>query len=204
MAADPKYWPLLATAVFSGLRLSELLGLTWRDVDFAGGFIHVRKQLDRGGGRVAPKPSQAVRDVVLMPALGRVLRGHRLRSPFSAEGDFVFSSSRGTPLNYRNVERRGLDAAATRASLNGPGRPKLRLHDARHTFASLLIAEGLDVVTVSRQLGYASPDISLRVYANLFDQARHADRTRAAMERSFGGLLGTVAARVDQTPRVLE
>src|SRR5207245_2046428 len=103
--------------------------LTWRDVDFDGGFIRVRKQLDRDGTRVVPKTPQAVRDVVLMPALARVLRKHRLRSTHSGDDDPVFASERGTPLAYRNVERRGLDAAATRAALNGPGRLKLRLHD---------------------------------------------------------------------------
>lgn len=124
-----------------------------------------------------------------MPALARVLREHRLRSTHSGGRRPVFASERGTPLAYRNVERRGLDAAATRAALNRPGRLKLRLHDARHTFASLLISEGLDVVTVSWQLGHASSNITLKVYASLFDQARHADRTRIAMERSFGSLL---------------
>jgi integrase len=193
LAANPKFRPLIATAIFSGLRLGELLGLAWRDIDFDAGYIRVRKQLDRDGQRVVPKTPQAVREVVMMPALGRVLREHRLRSPYSSDNDCVFASERGTPLNYRNVERRGLDAAAARAALNGPGRQKLRLHDARHTFASLMIAEGLDVVTVSRQLGHASPDITLKVYANLFDQARHAERTRTVMEKSFGDLLKTSA-----------
>lgn len=61
-----------------------------------------------------------------------------------------------------------------RAKLDGDERPKLRFHDLRHTFASLLVAESLNVVFVSRQLGHASPDITLRVYAHLFDGAEHA------------------------------
>ncbi len=189
LAATPKYRPLLATAIFSGLRLGELLGLVWRDIDLEHGFIHVRKQLDRDGQRTTPKTPQAVRDVVLMPTLGKVLREHRLASTYSQDNDPVFASTRGTPLYFRNVELRGLDNAANRAGLNSPDRQKLRLHDTRHTFASLLIAEGLDIVTVSRQLGHASPDITLRIYANLFDQKRHAERTRTLMEHSFGQLL---------------
>jgi integrase len=58
-----------------------------------------------------------------------------------------------------------------RAMLDGGDRPKLRFHDCRHTFASLLIASGGTVVFVSRQLGHGSPDITLRVYAHLFDVA---------------------------------
>jgi hypothetical protein len=59
----------------------------------------------------------------------------------------------------------------------------------RHTFASLLIAEGASVVFVSRQLGHASADITLRVYAHLFDRAAHAERARSALEEGYGKLL---------------
>jgi integrase len=188
-AATPRYRAFLSTAMFTGLRLSELLGLQWADVDFKGQFIRVRKQLDRQGGRVAPKTNRAVREVVLMPALGRLLREHRLGSPFSQESDFVFASNRGTPLYYRNAERRGLGAAADAAGLNPVHLPRLRLHDLRHCFASILIADGADVVTVSRQLGHSSASITLNVYAHLFDQERNADRTRASLEDGFGRIL---------------
>ena len=158
----------------TGLRIGELLGLTWDDVDFDTGVAHVRKQIDRTTGqRVTPKTSRSQRQVVLMPALGGMLRRHRLASPHSLGGDFVFASISGRPLHYRDVVRRGLDKAASKAGLNPPGVAKLRFHDLRRTYASLLISEGLNVVFVSRQLGHASPDITLRVYAHLFDQAEH-------------------------------
>jgi integrase len=57
----------------------------------------------------------------------------------------------------------------------------MRCYDPRHTFASLLIAQGARVVFVSRQLGHASPDITLRVYAHLFDGAEHASRAGALL-----------------------
>ena len=69
------------------------------------------------------------------------------------------------------------------------GRAKLRWHDLRHTFASLLVAQGLNVVYVSRQLGHASPDITLRVYSHLFDQAEHGQRASAALEAQFETVL---------------
>jgi integrase len=52
------------------------------------------------------------------------------------------------------------------------------------------VAEGLNVVYVSRQLGHASPDITLRVYAHLFDRAEHAQRASDALEAGFGSILG--------------
>jgi integrase len=188
-AVTPLYRPLLATAIFTGLRQGELLGLTWADIDLRAGLVRVRKQLDRDGVRVSPKTPQAVREVVLMPALGHILRQHRLSSRFSGDYAPVFASSAGTPMHYRNVTRRGLAVAIERAGLNGHDRPSLRFHDLRHTFASLLIAEGGNVVFVSRQLGHASADITLKVYAHLFDRAEHADRARSALEGGYGKIL---------------
>ncbi len=75
------------------------------------------------------------------------------------------------------------------AGLDDSNHPTLRFHDLRHTFASLLIAQGMTVVFVSRQLGHASPDITLRVYAHLFDSAEHAERASAMLEASFGSVI---------------
>lgn len=180
--------PLLATATFTGLRLGELLGLTWDNVAFDAGVVKVRRQLDRAGDRVEPKTGQAVRDVVLMPALARVLKEHRLRSRFASDEDLVFASSIGRGLDH-TVPRRALGRAVKAAGLDGGDRPKLRFHDLRHTFASLLIAGGGNVVFVSRQLGHSSPDITLRVYAHLFDAAEHAQRASSALEAGFGAVL---------------
>ena len=59
----------------------------------------------------------------------------------------------------------------------------------RHTFASILVAQGHDVVFVSHQLGHANPAITLKVYAHLFDTERHADEARARLEADYGSLL---------------
>jgi integrase-like protein len=83
------------------------------------------------------------------------------RSP-AKEQDFVFSTEVGTPFYYRNVSVRGLDKAADRAGLNAGGKPRLSMHDLRHTFASHLILDlKLDVAQVSRQLGHFRPSITL-------------------------------------------
>jgi len=189
-AAEPTYRPLLATAIFTGVRLGELLGLTWADLDLDAGVLRVRKQLDRAGERVRPKTPCAVRDVELMPALARVLRAHRKRRLALGRArpeDFVFGTTHGTPLHYRNVVRRGLGPAVEGAGLTAS--PRLRFHDLRHTFASLLIAEGADVVFVSRKLGHASVKTTLDVYAHLFDAAEHGQRFRVALEATFGKIV---------------
>ncbi len=133
-AADDAHRPLLATALFTGLRIGELLGLIWANIDFDRGSVQVRRQLDRREGtRVQTKTAQAVRDVILMPPLARILREHRLRSPFAAGGDYVFASSVGRGLD-QSVPRRALKRALRAAKLDGQDRVVLRFHDLRHTF----------------------------------------------------------------------
>jgi integrase len=139
-ACPPRYRPLLATALYSGLRISELLGLVWDDIDPAAGVIRVRAQLSRAhrgvpARRVAPKTPAAIRDVPLVAQLAAVLREHRRRSSFTAGSDWVFGTGRGSPLGHRNVERRALQRAAQRAGLDDGGRPPLRFHE----YADLLV-----------------------------------------------------------------
>jgi integrase len=80
---------MVATALYTGLRVSELLGLIWDDVDFAAGLVHVRAQLSRAhrgepARRVAPKTAASVRDVPLVAQLARFLATHKLATPFGA------------------------------------------------------------------------------------------------------------------------
>jgi integrase len=130
------------------------------------------------------KTEQAKRAIVLMPALARMLREHKLASRHSGPLDFVFTSSTGGPLHYRNTVRRGFEPACRAAGIEG-----LRWHDLRHTYASLLVEQGEDVAWLSRQLGHARPSITLDVYTHLFDQARHAEQARGRLEAGYGDLL---------------
>jgi integrase len=132
---------LVETALFSGLRISELLGLIWADIDFVGGLIRVRAQLSRAhrgepAQRVATKTPASVREIPLVPQLADRLAAHRRQTPFASPTAWVFATSKGTPFGERNVARRVLAKAANEAELNGSGRPSLRFHDLRHTFAT--------------------------------------------------------------------
>src|SRR3954447_3400024 len=91
-AAAPRFRTLLATAILSGLRQGELLGLHWRDVDFDHELIHVRTALDRKRRDAPPKTERAVRSVVLMPALAEALRQHKRETRFDQPDDYVFTT----------------------------------------------------------------------------------------------------------------
>jgi integrase len=200
---------MVATALYTGARISELLGLVWEDIDFEQGEVHVRAQLSRAHRgappqRVATKTPASVRDVPLVPQLASLLADHRHRSRFAKDSDWVFATANGTPHGHRNVTRRGLQRAARRARIEDGAGPALRYHDLRHSFASHLILDlGLDVAQTSRFLGHASPTITLNVYTHLFERARHMREIRARMAASpFARLLEPVErAPIEMPPR---
>jgi integrase len=182
--ARSPYRLAIATGLFAGLRVGEALGLVWNDIDPAGETIHVRTQMSRQGERRGLKTAAARRDVILMPQLAEELRKQRADSAFAGDDDLVFATTAGRTIGHRNLTARGLDRASGEAGLTG-----VTFHVLRHTFASLLIAQGRDPVFVSRQLGHANPAITLRVYAHLFDAARHGHDARRGLEADYRDLL---------------
>jgi integrase len=171
------YAPLLRTAIVAGLRLGELLGLKWADIDLDHGYLHVRRQLSRMGELAPPKTSSAVRQIALDPGFVKFLTGHKLRSTFSQPDDFVFASKTRGPLSHRNVQRRAFEPARDLAQI-----PKhVTFHDLRHAAASRLIDAGLSPVTVASVLGHRDSTVTLKVYAHRFDRQKRDEDVRAAL-----------------------
>ncbi len=199
-ACPRRYRPLLLTSSYTGMRLSEVLGLSWADVDFTAGVIHVRHQLARGRRgvpphRIPPKTRASVREIPLLPQLAEVLRQHKRGSQFTSGSDYVFATRNGTAFLHHNVSKRVLRRAATGAGLDRLGR-RVRFHDLRHTFASHLIIDiRLDVVQVSRILGHARTSMTLDTYTHLFEEARHGADVRAELAKSEFANLLSVAVR---------
>ena len=189
---DRNAWQARPAALSNALRVTlwigEALGLTWADIDHDAGLIRVHRQLSRQRTHAPLKTEAGKREVILAPALGKQLREHRLATLHKARHDLFFTTASGRGLDYRDVGR-GFRNALKRAGIHAPGR--LSLHSLRHGFASLLIAQGLNVVYVSRQLGHANPTITLGVYAHLFERADHAQAARAALEASYAATVVT-------------
>lgn len=188
IASTPdRYRTLIAVSVITGVRQGEALGLRWQDVDIRAGVLRIRFQLDRNGMLVEPKTAAAKREVPIPPSLGRILAAHKKQAfafGNAKPGDFVFASVTGSPLNHRNITRRGLEKALENGKL-----PKIRWHDLRHIAASALIAEGASVPYIARILGHSSAAITLGIYAHEFARAEHANQARDRMEAAFGDLL---------------
>ena len=190
-----RFVTLIATACFTGLRQSELLGLRWQDIDLEQNRLHVRNQLSRATRErpatlVPLKTDAAERTIDLAPDLAKELRRHLLaaRPEHSTPESFVFSTEIGTPMYYRNVNTRALDKAADRAGLNPEGTQKLSFHDLRHSAISHLIRANADPVTVSRFAGHAKVSVTLDVYSHEF-QNRTGEGAGAALGAVLGGAL---------------
>jgi integrase len=100
-------------------------------------------------------------------------------------------AGRCTRTSFRKY---GLHVAVNGAGIDVPGKPRLRSHDLQHTYASLLIAQGVNITFASRQLGHASVSTTLNVYTHLFDHVEHAATVMERLEGRFGNVL-TVAER---------
>jgi integrase len=180
LAAQPAsrydYTPLLRAALFTGLRLGELLGLQWQDVDLHEGVLHVRRQYTRLREYAPPKTKAAVRRIPLSAEMTRELAELKLRSRFSADGDPVFAARNGKPLMHRNATGRGFELAAARAGIEG-----VTFHSMRHAFASRMIDRGISSTVLAALMGHESSTITERRYIHLFDRQRTDEAVRQAM-----------------------
>jgi len=165
---EPGFYPLLAFLFSTGCRKGEALGLKWQDVDFEGGRILIRRALVRG--KLGTPKSGKARSVVLSPALSQTLgdllserRRKVLRGSWTEVPELVFCSETGGTLDERNVTRTW---HRIRRKAQKLGVRPLRLHDARHSYASLALAAGKSIRWVADQLGHANPELTLRVYAH--------------------------------------
>jgi integrase len=170
------YTPLLRTAVYTGLRLGELVGLQWQDVDLHEGVLHVRRQYTRLGEYTPPKTKAALRRIPLSDEMTRELAALRLRSRYSSDDDPVFAARSGRPLRHRNATRRGFEAAAEKAGIEG-----VTFHSMRHAFASRMISRGINSTVLATLMGHESSTITEKRYVHLFDQQRTDQAVRSAM-----------------------
>jgi integrase len=150
---------LWATAFYAGLRLGELQALQDDDVDLPAGVIHVRRSWDKVVGFVDPKSRAGFRDVPIIGALRGRLVEHRLRLGPRGKG-FVF----GTPGAFNDDTARARAVRTWRSEDLEP----FGFQDARHTYASLAIAAGVNAKALSTYMGHASIIITLDLYGHLF------------------------------------
>jgi integrase len=163
LAALPEQWRLLFELLaHSGLRISELIGLTWAHVEFgAKPRLLIRQQDCRGRVSSLLKTDGSRREIPLSTEMARRLWTKRGSSPLEQR---VFLSPQGRHLSDGNLRRRVLKPACESA-----GVPWVTFHTFRHTCASLLFEGGKDVKQVAAWLGHKDPSLTLRRYISLMD-----------------------------------
>jgi integrase len=144
--------------------------------------LRVHRQLTRYGEHGKLKTDAGRREVIPAPAVVSLLRERRRASASDGPEDFVFTNTLGRYLNYRHVGD-AFRAAVRKADLGRADR--ISLHSLRHGYASTLIASGLNVVFVSRQLGHANSNVTLSTYAHEFARHEHGEAAREALEASY-------------------
>ena len=166
------YYYLFYTLLFTGLRRSEALALTWGNLDLDLCVLTVTQTLHKlSGGKYViqpPKTRKSRRQVTMTPSLALLLRDYReqvetqillLGKPLT-DSDFVFAHPDGTPLDPSTVTH-VFGRVVHKAGL------ELRLHDLRHSYTSVMIAAGVNIKAISQSLGHANIGITLDTYAHL-------------------------------------
>jgi len=172
-ARSTPYYPLFYLALFSGMSRSELLALRWCDIDLLLCQVSVSRTLHQLHNREIifqqPKTNKSRRLIALSPSTVAVLREHReiqeklrqaLGIPFSDDA-LVFCQPNGKPLLPDSVTQAWRNLAK-QAGLSG-----VRLHDARHSHASLMLKQGVHPKIVQERLGHASIQITLDTYSHV-------------------------------------
>lgn len=184
------YSPLLTLAAYTGLRLGELLGLEWRDVDLGEKpLIRVERQWTKFGEITPPKTEKSVRRVPLWPEAVEALRTlhAEARSAFRARPEDPVFWARGElgRLSHRNAQRRAFDLARDHAGLT----KELTFHSLRHAFASLAHHRRVPLPVVSAVMGHSNVHVTASVYVHLWgrDEAEDAFRAAGVQQAAFQG-----------------
>jgi integrase len=182
--------PVAAACAYAGLRVSEALGLRWRDIDFQGGTIAVSGQLgDTGEWLSTTKTHASAATVPMLPALSRELVAHRthqagLNLALVRGDELVFTTARGRPQSRRNALR-AVHVAGNNASLNSVTSEPVGLHDLRHSLVAIAFELGLSAPEVAVLVRHANPRVTLTVYAGLSGDGRDKAVAKLA-EGGFG------------------
>ncbi len=167
-----------SVAVACGLRQGETLGLSWSDIDFEGGKMHIRQQLQRDEFKKLSltdlKTEGSVREIELPQICISALRIHQSRQISErqlagnrwVETGLVFTTTVGTGVDQRNLLRRYY--AVVKAS----GLRRIRFHDLRHTAATLLLAMGLSMNAVSKILGHSDIRTTMNIYGGVLSEEK--------------------------------
>lgn len=165
------YYSFFATALFTGMRRGELLGLEWSDIDFKRGKISVNKQIYKGVKQSTKTNKERIIDI--SENLLEILKEYKRKNTTFSK--LVFHNKSGGPLHPYNMEQWYFHPLIRRCNeiLDEENQIKrLRFHDLRHTYATYLLSNGVPVKYVQEQLGHATARMTLDTYASVMPSVK--------------------------------
>jgi len=182
---DPQNYSLFYTAIFTGARRGELLALQWGDIDWNRKQIHIRRSLYKTKFQI-PKSKYSVRAIDIEDRLLTILKQHRKRQTEIrlragskwVDNDLIFCQKDGSPLDADNLYHRDFHRILKRSGIR-----RIRIHDLRHTFASILIAAKHSPKYIQNQMGHGSIQITMDLYCHLMEEVHEgaADKTASVI-----------------------
>lgn len=179
-ANEEGYYEFFLLELTTGMRRGEILGLQWKDVNFATGELHIRRQVVKKGAQTLiskPKTKSSIRTILLPPGMVEILA--ELKK--NATCDWVFPSpvKEGEPRNPDSLYGR-FQKILQRAQCK-----KVRFHDLRHTFATMALENGMDIKTLSAMIGHISAETTLNIYSHITDTMQK--QAAVKIDREIGG-----------------
>jgi integrase len=180
MQKNSPYYALFYTALFTGMRRSDLLALRWSDIDFIFNQIYVNRSLHqlKGGSYVfsQPKSAKSSRTIALSPSLALLLQDYKEQRKLESvvlgvqlmDDNLVFSSVEGKPIRPNTITR------AWNMLVKRCGLKPIRFHDARHTHVSIFLTQGIHPKIVQERLGHSSIIITLDTYSHVSPRLQEA------------------------------
>lgn len=161
----PRYYPLVLCGFRTGLRIGELIGLQWGDIDFFNKLLLVQKNVTRGKV-TTPKSRSSKRPVRMTAQLVTVLQEHKaamkaekMRKGWASFPEWVFPNEEGGFLSYPNLVHRVWNRAFEKSGLR-----RRTPHDMRHTYATLRLSKGDNLAEVAKEMGHSTPQITYQTY----------------------------------------
>ena len=161
----PGYYPLVVLGFRSGLRIGEIIGLQWQDIDIFQKLILVQRNITRGK-ITTPKSRSSCRKVRMTSYLIETLKQHKtrmaektLKQGWKSMPEWIFTNDDGSPLNYGNFIHRVWNKAMDKSEMR-----RRTPHDMRHTYATLRLSKGDSLAEVSKEMGHSTAEITYRTY----------------------------------------
>ena len=172
-----KHKHIIVTLIFTGMRSSELRGLTWDNVDLEKGVIRIRQRADRWNEMGAPKSRAGRRDIPMTPMVRETLAEWLKRCP-KGPPNLVFPNGKGNAETHANIYHRVFKPLMVDGGIvDGEGKPRFSIHGLRHAAASLFIEQGWSPKKIQTILGHSSINMTFDVYGHLF----HDDKADLAL-----------------------